>query len=78
MLYARKMSYSECAKLISIVRMGISMGIITEIDNEKLNKINILTKPATLQKYLKKELNPEERDVERTKVIKQIIESKEE
>ena len=58
--------------------MGISMGIITEIDNEKLNKINILTKPATLQKYLKKELNPEERDVERTKVIKQIIESKEE
>ena len=78
LLYARKMSYSECAKLISIVRMGISMGIIIEIDNEKLNKISILTKPATLQKYLKKELNPEERDVERTKVIKQIIESKEE
>lgn len=76
LLYARKMTYSECAKLISIVRLGISMGIITEIDNKKLNKISILTKPATLQKYLKKELSAEERDIERAKVIKQIIESK--
>lgn len=76
LVYARKMTYSECAKLISIVRLGISMGIITEIDNEKLNKISILTKPATLQKYLKKELSAEERDIERAKVIKQIIESK--
>lgn len=76
LVYARKMTYSECAKLISIVRMGISMGIITEIDNKKLNKISILTKPATLQKYLKKELSAEERDIERAKVIKQIIESK--
>lgn len=76
LLYARKMTYSECAKLISIVRLGISMGIITEIDNEKLNKISILTKPATLQKYLKKELSAEERDIKRAKVIKQIIESK--
>lgn len=76
LVYARKMTYSECAKIISIVRLGISMGIITEIDNEKLNKISILTKPATLQKYLKKELSAEERDIERAKVIKQIIESK--
>lgn len=76
LIYARKMTYSECAKIISIVRLGISMGIITEIDNKKLNKISILTKPATLQKYLKKELSAEERDIERAKVIKQIIESK--
>lgn len=76
LVYARKMTYSECAKIISIVRLGISMGIITEIDNKKLDKISILTKPATLQKYLKKELSAEERDIERAKVIKQIIESK--
>ena len=76
LVYARKMTYSECAKIISIVRLGISMWIITEIDNKKLNKISILTKPATLQKYLKKELSAEERDIERAKVIKQIIESK--
>ena len=50
LMYAKKMSYSECAKLISIVRLGINMGIIDEIDNRKLNEISIFTKPATLQK----------------------------
>ena len=49
------------------------MGIIDEIDNRKLNEISIFTKPATLQKCVKKELNPEERDEERGKLIKQII-----
>lgn len=75
LVYAKRISYSECAKLISIVRMGVNMGIIKEINNEKLKKINILTKPATLQKYLKKDLEAQERDVERAKIIKQIIEN---
>lgn len=75
LVYAKRISYSECAKLISIVRMGVNMGIIKEINDEKLNKINILTKPATLQKYLKKDLEAQERDVERAKIIKQIIEN---
>lgn len=73
LMYAKKMSYSECAKLISIVRLGINMGIIDEIDNKKLNEISIFTKPATMQKCLKKELNAEERDEERGKLIKQIM-----
>lgn len=75
LMYAKKMSYSECAKLISIVRLGISMGIINEIDNKKLNEISIFTKPATLQKCLKKELNAEERDEERGKLIKKLVNS---
>lgn len=74
LVYAKKMSHSECAKLISIVRMGINMGIITEIDNQKINEINIISKVATLQKYLKKNLDANERDIERAKLIKQIIE----
>lgn len=73
LMYAKKMSYSECAKLISIVRLGINMGIIDEIDNRKLNEISIFTKPATMQKCLKRELTPEERDEERGKLIKQIM-----
>ena len=72
-MYAKKISYMECAKLISIVRLGINMGIIAEIDNRKLNEISIFTKPATMQKCLKKELSTEERDEERGKLIKQIM-----
>ena len=73
LMYAKKMSYSECAKLISLVRLGINMKIIDEIDNRKLNEISVFTKPATLQKCLKKELNAFERDEERCKLIKQIM-----
>lgn len=73
LMFAKKMTYAECAKLISVVRLGINMGIITEIDNKKLNEISIFTKPATLQKCLKRELNEEERDEERGKLIKQIM-----
>ena len=76
LMYAKKLSYLECAKLISIVRLGISMGIINEIDNQKLNEISVFTKPATLQKCLKRELSEEERDAERGKLIKQIINRK--
>lgn len=71
--YAKKMSYDECAKLISIVRLGINMGIINDIDNKKLNEISVFAKPATMQKCLKRELTPEERDEERGNLIKQII-----
>lgn len=73
LVYAKKISYAECASLISTVRLGINMGIIEEIDNKKLNEISIFTKPATLQKCLKKELNAEERDEERGKLIKKIV-----
>lgn len=73
LMFAKKMSYAECAKLISMVRLGINMGIINEIDNQKLNEISIFTKPATMQKCLKRELTPEERDEERGKLIKQIM-----
>ena len=73
LIYAKKLSYSECAKLISIVRLGINMGLIDEIDNKKLNEISIFTKPSTLQKCLKRELTVEERDEERGKLIKKIV-----
>lgn len=71
--YAKKMSYRECVELISIVRLGINMGIINEIDNKKLSEISVFTKPATLQKCLKRELNSDERDEERGKLIKKIM-----
>ncbi len=73
LMFARKISYLECAKLISVVRLGINMGIIKEIDNKKLSEISVFTKPATLQKCLKKELNQEERDAERGNLIRQLL-----
>ena len=70
---AKKLSYAECVELVSMVRLGISMGMIEEINQRKINEIAIFTKPATLQKCLKKELNAEERDIERCNLIRQLV-----
>lgn len=72
-IYARKMSYSECAKLLSEIKLGVDMGIIKDISLEKINKIRILAKVASLQKYYKKELDSVERDIKRAELVKEIL-----
>lgn len=71
--YARKIDYSECAKLISNIKLGVDMGIINDIDIEKVNKIRILAKPASLQKHFKSKLEAEDRDIKRAELIKEIL-----
>lgn len=70
---ARKLSYDECAKLVSMVKLGVDLGIIKEIDSRKINEISIATKPATLQKCCKEILGPKERDEKRADIIKMIV-----
>lgn len=70
---ARKLSYDECAKLVSMVKLGVDLGIIKEIDSRKVNEISIATKPATLQKCCKEILGPKERDEKRADIIKMIV-----
>lgn len=48
MQYARSMTSKEFMKLFADVRLGISLGIITGITNEKLGDIMINVMPATL------------------------------
>lgn len=67
---ARVMSSQECFKLLSDVRLGVSMGIIKDIDIVILNELLVLSQPATLQKMAGKPLNQEERDVGRAEIIR--------
>lgn len=69
----RKISYEECVKILSEIRLGVELGIIKELTDAKVNKIELYTKPNSLQKYLGKELESYERDIERAKIIKNII-----
>lgn len=73
LIYAKKIDYNECSKLISNIKLGVDMGIIKDISVEKVNKIRILTKPASLQKYFKSKLEADERDIKRAELIKEII-----
>lgn len=70
---ARKLTYSEAEKLISMVKLGVSMGIITDIDAQKVNEINIISKPATLQKYAKETLIGKDLDIKRAEFIQKVI-----
>ena len=71
--YATKLSSEECKKLLSDVKLGTDLGIIKELDDTKVKKLELYTKPGNLQKYLGKTLDSYEREIRRAEVIKQII-----
>ena len=71
---ARKISSEEARDLLSQVKLGTDLGIIQELTDLKVKKLELYTKPANLQKYLSKQIDSYERDIKRAEVIKQIIE----
>lgn len=74
LLNARIITTQECFKLVSDVRLGVSMGIIKDIDIATLNEILVLSQPATLQKISGKQLCEDERDIKRADLIRMKIE----
>lgn len=72
---ARKISGQEALELLSNVKLGVDLGIITEINDKKILELMLYIKPANLQKRLGKKLNMYDRQIERAKLIKEIIAS---
>lgn len=70
---AKKLSSDECKRLLSDVKLGVDLGIIKEIDDSKVRKLELYTKVGNLQKYLGKQLDGYEREARRTEVVKQIV-----
>ena len=70
---AVKLTSDECINLMSDIKLGTDLGIIKELDDSKVKKIDLYTKPANLQKYVGKLLSGYDRDMKRSEVIKQII-----
>lgn len=69
----KKISSEEAIDLLSSVKLGVDMGIIKELDDLKVNKLQLYTKPASLQKYLGEKIDAYKRDVKRAEIIKKII-----
>lgn len=72
----RKISLKESQKLISNVKMGTDLGILKELNDSKIQKLILFTKPANMQKYLGEQYEALERDIKRAEVIKRIINEK--
>jgi len=70
---ARKISSDEAINLLSNVKLGVYMGIIKEITELQIKKLELYIKPANLQKYFGKILDEYERDVKRAELIKIIL-----
>ena len=71
--YSTKLSSEEARKLLSDVKLGTDLGIIKELNDLKVNKLLLYTKPGNLQKYFCKTLSLEERDIKRAEIVKKII-----
>lgn len=70
---ARKISEEEARELLSSVKLGTDLGIIQELNDSKVAKLMLETKPACIQKRLGKRLSVYEQDIERANIIKEII-----
>ena len=76
LLNCRKISLDETEKLISNIKLGTDLGILKELNDSKVQKLILYTKPASMQKYLGEQYDTLERDIKRAEIIKQIINEK--
>ncbi|MCZ6689666.1 MAG: protein arginine kinase [Planctomycetota bacterium] len=70
---ARVISSEETMNLLSSLRMGVNLGIVTDVPVTTINEIFLLTQPAHLQKLEGRKLDGGERDVARATFIRNRI-----
>jgi protein arginine kinase len=64
---------TETIDLLSLVRLGVDLGVIKQSDRTLINELFVITQPAHLQKLEKKKLGPNQRDVKRAEIIREKI-----
>ena len=62
---------TETIDLLSLVRLGVDLGVIKQSDRALINELFVITQPAHLQKLEKKKLGPNQRDVKRAEIIRE-------
>ncbi len=67
---ARMISSREVTEHLSVVRMGIALGLVSDVTYRQINEMMISTRPAHLQKRLKASLDSAERDIARATIIR--------
>lgn len=77
LINARKIKWKEGIELMSIVKMGVDMGIIKELGDDDIAKIYFYMEPANLQKYFNQNLDGYDRDIKRGEMIRNVINSHE-
>lgn len=71
---ARRMTSEEATDLLSSLRLGVNLNIITGIPIKTLNELFIFTQPGHLQKLERRLLEADERDIVRAELIRRKLE----
>ncbi len=70
---AHIISSQETVELLSMVRLGIDLDILHDVDRNVINELFIMIQPAHLQKISGKKLSASERDTKRASLIREKI-----
>lgn len=68
---AHIISSQETVELLSMLRLGVDLNIIIDIDRKTINELFIMIQPAHLQKIEGKKLSASDRDAKRANLIRQ-------
>ncbi len=76
--HARILDSKEAAQRLSDLRLGIDIGMLTDVSPSILNELMVLTQPAFLQQYYGQKLTASERDNRRASLIRERLQMKNE
>jgi len=68
----KKISQKEAEELISNIKLGTDLGILTDLTDYKIRKLYLYIKSANLNKYFNEELNGQDENIKRAEMIKLI------
>ncbi|SES12156.1 protein arginine kinase [Salisediminibacterium halotolerans] len=69
--FSRRVESKEAMQRLSDVRLGIDLEMVSGLDGKILNELMVLTQPGFLQQYAGKQLQAEERNERRAKIIRE-------
>ena len=73
LLNCRRLSYEESKEYISMLKLGTDLGLIPELTDLQIKKLDFYSKPANLQKYLGSQYDSIDLDIKRAETIKKIM-----
>jgi len=73
--YARSLSFEETMNLLSGVRLGVGLNLITDLSVYTLNKLLVFTQQAHLAQYEGKPLSPQDLSISRASYVRRELEA---
>lgn len=70
LMHTRTISSMEALSLMSLLRLGVDMGIIKDVGRDTLNDLFLLIQPAHLQKMEAEQIDEQVRDIKRADLIR--------